>query len=76
MGTALDWLRREQPSEWKDLRDEIRNWPFLAYLLHNVEASVLMADTEIMQLYASLVHDPGPRRSLLDTVLAEKGVFT
>lgn len=71
VGAALDWLRREHPSDWKDLRDGIRSWPFLAYLLHNVEASLLMADTEIMRHYASLVCDADLRRSLLEMILAE-----
>ncbi|MCX6633959.1 MAG: phosphoenolpyruvate carboxylase [Acidobacteria bacterium] len=71
VGTSLDWLRSERPSDWKALGDEIRNWPFLAYLLHNVEAGLMMADTEIMQLYASLVCGADLRRSLLGTVLAE-----
>jgi len=71
VGTALDWLRGERPADWKALRDEFRNWPFLAYLLHNVEAGLMMADTEVMQLYASLVADADLRRALLDTILAE-----
>jgi phosphoenolpyruvate carboxylase len=71
VGTSLDWLRSERPSDWNALRDGIRNWPFLAYLLHNVEAGLMMADTEIMRLYASLVRGADLRRALLGTILVE-----
>ena len=71
VGTALDWLRRERPSDWKDLREGIPSWPFLAYLLHNVEASLLMAHTGFMQLYASLVSNSELRQAFLGTILTE-----
>jgi phosphoenolpyruvate carboxylase len=71
VGTALHALREEHPADWSALRDGIQSWPFLAYLLHNVEAGLMMADTEIMQLYASLVSDADLGRSLLGTILAE-----
>jgi phosphoenolpyruvate carboxylase len=70
VGAALEWLRKEHPADWTALRDEIRRWPFLSYLLHNVEAAVMMAHPEIMQLYASLVPDADLRRSVMDTILA------
>ncbi len=71
VGTALDWRRRERPSEWKALREEVRDWPFLSYLFHNVEASLLMAHTGIMELYASLVGDAELRRAVLAAILDE-----
>jgi phosphoenolpyruvate carboxylase len=64
VGTALDWLRREHPEACRRVRD----WPFLSYLLHNAEASLMMAEPGLMRLYASLAEDSGP---LLDTILAE-----
>jgi phosphoenolpyruvate carboxylase len=71
VGTALDWLRREDPEGWASLRGQLRNWPFLTYQLHNVEASIMMAHPGIMELYASLVEDAAVRRSLLETILDE-----
>jgi phosphoenolpyruvate carboxylase len=71
VGTALDWLKRERPSEWQELRLGIRGWPYLAYLLHNVEASLMMADAGLMRLYASLVTDEDLRRTVLDMILKE-----
>jgi phosphoenolpyruvate carboxylase len=49
----------------------VETWPFLSYLLHNVEASLMMADAGIMELYASLVKSEDLRESLLGIVLHE-----
>lgn len=72
-GAALDGLRREQPAEWRALREAAASWPMLTYLLHNVEASIMMADPEIMKLYASLVPDAALRARFMDTILREYG---
>ncbi|MFL9827731.1 phosphoenolpyruvate carboxylase [Rhodoplanes sp. SY1] len=71
VGSALDALRRERPDEFVRLRAALPDWPFLDYLLHNVEASLLMADTDIMRNYASLVEDAALRKQLLARILAE-----
>jgi len=71
VGSALEWLREASPASWKDLRQGIRHWPFLSYLLHNVEASLMMADQGYMEMYAGLVTDEALRRRILAMILAE-----
>ncbi len=71
VGTALDWLRSEHPEDWKLLRDRIRVWPFLSYLLHNAEASLMMAHPGLMRLYSSLVEDEQLRARLFDIIFGE-----
>jgi phosphoenolpyruvate carboxylase len=71
VGTALDWLRRERPEDWQRLREQVRVWPFLSYLLHNAEASLMMAHPGLMRLYASLVEDENVRTRLFDTIFNE-----
>ena len=71
VGTALDWLRREYPEDWQRLREQVRVWPFLSYLLHNAEASLMMAHPELMRLYASLVEDEAVRARLFETIFDE-----
>jgi len=61
VGTALDWLRREH----------LQDWPFLSYLLHNVEASLMMAHPGTMRLYASLVEDEEIRARIFATIFDE-----
>jgi phosphoenolpyruvate carboxylase len=70
-GTALDELRRESPENWQSLCRQADAWPMLTYLLHNVEASLMMANPEIMRLYASLVPDPNLRVKFMDLILRE-----
>jgi phosphoenolpyruvate carboxylase len=61
VGTALDWLRREH----------LQDWPFLSYLLHNVQASLMMAHPDTMRLYASLVEDEEIRARIFATIFDE-----
>jgi phosphoenolpyruvate carboxylase len=71
VGTALEWVRKENPDYWRELREGIADWPFLSYQLHNVEAALMMADPGFMEMYASLVEDAELRRSMLDAILGE-----
>ncbi len=71
VGTALNWLRRDHPEDWNRLREQVRVWPFLSYLLHNAEASLMMAHPGLMRMYASLVEDEALRISLFDTIFEE-----
>ena len=73
-GTALDELRRSSPEDWRALCAQASKWPMLRYLLHNVEASLLMASPEIMKLYASLVPDSQLRANFMDLILREYGI--
>jgi phosphoenolpyruvate carboxylase len=70
-GTALDELRRSSPDDWRSLCAQGSKWPMLRYLLHNVEASLLMASPDVMRLYASLVPDPHLRAKFMDLILRE-----
>lgn len=73
-GTALDELRRSSPEAWRSLCAQASQWPMLRYLLHNVEASLLMASPDVMRLYASLVPDPHLRAKFMDLILREYGL--
>ncbi|MBI4876235.1 MAG: phosphoenolpyruvate carboxylase [Acidobacteria bacterium] len=68
VGTALDWLRNEHPADWDALRAGVKSWAFLSYLLHNVEASLMMSDLETMRLYSSLVADQTLRLTFVDEI--------
>jgi phosphoenolpyruvate carboxylase len=43
----------------------------LRYVMHNVEASLMMASPKVMELYASLVPDPRVRTTFLERILGE-----
>jgi phosphoenolpyruvate carboxylase len=57
VGSALDGVRRDSPDVWRLLCERATQWPTLRYLLHNVEASLMMANPAVMELYASLSQD-------------------
>lgn len=71
VGSALDHLRTNEPAHWEQLVRDLRSWPFLAYILHNVEASLLMANRDIMSLYASLVPDDELRDRVMKAIVSE-----
>lgn len=71
VGSALNQLRTAHPEDWDQLAAGLRSWPFLVYILHNVEASLLMASRDIMDLYASLVPDDGLRHRVMGVIASE-----
>jgi phosphoenolpyruvate carboxylase len=75
VGTALNWLRQENSNDWQRLRKQARGWPFLSYLLHNAEASLMMASPYLMRLYASLAEDESPLATILDEYELSKSVI-
>ena len=64
-------MRTAHPEDWDQLAAGLRSWPFLVYILHNVEASLLMASRDIMDLYASLVPDDGLRHRVMGVIASE-----
>jgi phosphoenolpyruvate carboxylase len=71
VGSALESIAQDDPAGWALLRRAAREWPFLSYVLHNVEFSVEAADAGLMAEYASLVEDEAPRAAVLGTIHAE-----
>lgn len=70
VGSALHRLRSSS-SDWGQLRQAVRDWPYLSYVLHNVEASVMTAHEQLMNEYAALVDDEELRTRILGEILAE-----
>jgi phosphoenolpyruvate carboxylase len=62
VGTALERLRKEQPALFQELGTALQEWPFLRYVLTNVETNLASADPAIMRDYAGLV-SPAPLRN-------------
>jgi phosphoenolpyruvate carboxylase len=70
-GSAFEGIRTKNEPAWASLLKAAREWPFVSYLLHNLEFSVVAADPEIMTEYASLVEDESLRTRLLASILDE-----
>ena len=58
-------------SEFAALAGQVRQWPFLHYVLTNIESSIASTDRTLMQEYASLVTDATLRDRMLDIIFNE-----
>lgn len=71
IGSTLERLQKEEPSEYALLKDGIKKDPFIRYVFTNVDTSLAATDEEIMRLYASLVEDDHVRETMLNVYLEE-----
>jgi len=71
VGSALEWLQKEDPVAAARLAAAVPHWPFLRYVLTNIETSFAGADTFIMEAYAGLVTDSAVREAFLPRILGE-----
>lgn len=72
VGWALSRLRETDPAAFDCLKDRLAaGWPFLRYVLMNVETNLASADLGIMSQYATLVAGEGVRRHFLGRIVEE-----
>ncbi len=71
VGSAFEPVRERGGRAWESLAKAAREWPFLSYLLHNVEFGVVAADTGLMAEYAALVENAALRARFLGLILEE-----
>lgn len=67
-GSALAAL---DEADFQKLAAELRGWPFLHYVITNIESSIASSDLDLMRAYAELVEDAGVRDRVLKVILAE-----
>jgi phosphoenolpyruvate carboxylase len=65
VGSALERLGRDSPSEYREVKKALKSDPFIRYVITNVETSLSSADEEMMAAYAELVEDEALRRKFL-----------
>jgi phosphoenolpyruvate carboxylase len=58
-------------ADLRELRSHIRTWPFLHYVLTNIESSIASTDRDLMHAYAELVEDPALRDRFLKLIMDE-----
>lgn len=71
VGSALEALFEADRARFDALSAEAARWPFLRYVLTNVESNVASADAEMIGLYAGLVRDDEVRQRFHARVLSE-----
>jgi len=70
-GSALNELLEKEPAEFERLRAGIKAWPFLHYVLTNIESSIASTDAELMHRYADMVEDTMVRDGIFGMILLE-----
>ena len=71
VGTALEKLQHNDPSRFELLQDNLDAFPFIRYVVNNVETSLASADLDVMRDYAELVENTEVRDRQLDTITNE-----
>ncbi|MDH4470046.1 MAG: phosphoenolpyruvate carboxylase [Verrucomicrobiae bacterium] len=71
VGSALTALEQEDVELFKALQEHHRAWPFLNYVLLNVETNIASANLSMMKKYASLVTDQSIQEKLLTMITQE-----
>ncbi|HWB61029.1 MAG TPA: phosphoenolpyruvate carboxylase [Chthoniobacteraceae bacterium] len=70
-GSGLKELFETEPELFERMKTGIKQWPFLQYVLTNVESSIASTDIDLMHRYAALVEDQKIRESILGMIVAE-----
>ncbi len=68
VGKALDGLSE---ADFAQLSEALKTWPFLNYVMTNVETAHCSADRSLMERYASLVPDEALRKRFMENILEE-----
>ncbi len=68
VGSALKQLTDEERAL---LGVHLKSWPFLRYLLTNIESSIASSDRELMDAYTQLVVDPAIRERIGSRIINE-----
>lgn len=71
VGSALERLQQDEPDRFKRLQQKLNSFPFIRYVLNNVETSLASADMDITAAYADLVKDEALRQTYLTRVCDE-----
>ncbi len=71
LGHGLKQIEEQSPEQYQQLKQAVNTWPFLRYLLINVENALLTADESIMDLYSQQVTDTSVRDEILAIIKEE-----
>jgi phosphoenolpyruvate carboxylase len=71
VGSALEQLQTENPEDYRQLQDALKEDPFLRYVFTNVDTSLAATDEEIFSLYIDLVEEDALRTKFSDIFMKE-----
>ncbi len=71
VGSALEYLQKNAPKTFEEIRARSHEWPPIRYIISNADTSLASANLDIMRQYASLVSDIAIRERILGMIEAE-----
>ena len=71
VGYALETMQNQYPELYNKLQHYADIWPFLRYILIQIETNLLNADPDVIDLYVSLVEDTELRNELQKDIMLE-----
>ncbi|NDV61536.1 phosphoenolpyruvate carboxylase [Puniceicoccales bacterium CK1056] len=71
VGSAIADLKKQEPRLYKVLCEGYADWPFLRYVLFNIESGLASANPKWMKAYAELVDDETVRQKLIRRIIRE-----
>ncbi|PWJ40754.1 phosphoenolpyruvate carboxylase [Sediminitomix flava] len=71
VGSTLEKLKKEFPSEFKAIKDGVKKDPLLKYVFNNIDTSLEATDEDIMKAYSELVEDAKVKSSIFKLLSAE-----
>uniref|UniRef100_UPI00404998D8 phosphoenolpyruvate carboxylase n=1 Tax=Flavobacterium sp. TaxID=239 RepID=UPI00404998D8 len=71
LGNALKTLKTEKPEAFESLKNNLNDWPFLKFLMIQTETNLILANQEMMHLYASLDETAAERTVFMTKILTD-----
>lgn len=71
VGSALYELSQNNKEDFHIIKEEIREWHFLNYVIKNIETGIYSSSPNIYTLYADLVEDSKTRKQILSLINEE-----
>jgi phosphoenolpyruvate carboxylase len=71
LGEALKQLKAEKPEAFEALKLSINDWPFFKFLMIQCETNMILANFEIMNLYAQLDENKAERELFMGKILSD-----
>jgi phosphoenolpyruvate carboxylase len=70
-GNALSQMKRERPADFEKIKILAKTWPFMKYLLIQIETNLLLADKDVMRSFASMVEDKETEKIMMDKIILD-----
>ncbi|WP_117879347.1 phosphoenolpyruvate carboxylase [Aureibaculum luteum] len=71
VGHALKELKENKVSKFEELKQHVDSWPFLRYMLIQIETNLILANSELMKVYSELVSDKDIKSNFLNMILTD-----